>query len=59
MTLGIQKLKDVIDKLRLKWFRHLMRNGGRMPRRAMKMIVNGTRTSGRSKTKWLDQMKMN
>ena len=54
-TLEIQQLINIIEKSRLIWFGHLKRMEDR---KTMEMVVKGTRTLGRPRTRWLDQVKM-
>ena len=55
---GIAKLKDTLEKNRIRWFGHIMRMGEeRLPKIALKMKLKGKKPVGRPRIRREDQVK--
>jgi hypothetical protein len=57
MALNMKPLQSQIQQLQLRWFGHVVRMPEpRYPRMAWKAQYEGTRTRGRPRTKWQDNI---
>ena len=56
--LKIEKLQDVFDGNRIRWFGHVMSmQDTRLPKKIFTLELTGRRSIGRARTRWRDQVK--
>ena len=54
----METLVEKIQKRRLQWFGHVKRmDNSRLPAKALETLVSGTRSQGRQKKRWMDNVK--
>jgi hypothetical protein len=54
--IGVACITDKIREARLRWYGHVERSGDTSIRRAMKLEVQGLRSRGRQKKRWMDMI---
>ena len=56
--LGVTPLENQIERKQLKWFGHVSRmESKRLPRKCLETRMEGRRSKGRPRTKWIDSVK--
>src|ERR1700733_2360735 len=56
IRIGVVCITDKIREARLRWYGHVERSGDTSIRRAMKLEVQGLRSRGRQKKRWMDMI---